>query len=313
VKEDQRIARVAAILGAAARAPAGSRAVEIGIGDDAAVLAAGGKMVLTIDTHVEHVHFERAWLSMQELGRKSFMAAASDLAAMGARPVGALSSLILPKDTTDDDVDEIARGQADAAQEIGAAIVGGNLSSGPFSITTTCVGEATSPLLRSGARAGDLVLVSGELGLAAAGLHMLQRGTPPSRVRDRVVEAWTRPRARIEEGLALANVATACIDVSDGFALDLHRLCEASGVGAEIDEDAVLALGGNTLADAARALGAEQRAFALFGGEDYALVAGAPREIPGFAVVGRFTESRDVVVTSARGREELPARGHSHF
>jgi thiamine-monophosphate kinase len=308
VKEDQRIARLAAILSTSR-----SQGVEVGIGDDAAVVSASGKMVLTVDTHVEHVHFERAWLTMRELGAKSFMAAASDLAAMGARPSCALSSLILPKDVSDEGVDELARGQAEAAKEIGIAIVGGNLSAGPFSITTTCVGEAGAPLLRAGAKAGDLVVVSGELGLASAGLHMLQRGTPASRVRDRVVEAWTRPRARIEEGLALVNAASACIDVSDGFALDLHRLCEASGVGAEIDEAAILALGGATLDEAARALGSEPRTFALFGGEDYALVATSPREVPGFATVGRITQGGGTWITSARGRQELLPLGHSHF
>ena len=122
-----------------------SRELELGIGDDAAVLRPGGRLVWTIDTAVEHVHFERSWLSLSDLGWRSFQAAASDLCAMGARPIGALSSVIFPARFTAAELAQVARGQRAAARVLACPIVGGNLSRGDeLSITTSrCRGSAT--------------------------------------------------------------------------------------------------------------------------------------------------------------------------
>ncbi len=152
--------------------------VELGIGDDAAVLKSAGRWVWTVDAAVEHVHFERAWLSLADLGFRSFQAAASDVSAMGGAPFAALSSVIFPTGFAAAELDQLARGQRAAARALGCAVVGGNLARGTeLSITTTLVGSVPRrPLLRSGARVGDELWLCGELGLAAAGLRLLQAG-----------------------------------------------------------------------------------------------------------------------------------------
>ena len=208
------------------------RLVEVGIGDDAAVLKPFGRSVWTVDTAVEHVHFERRWLSLADLGWRSFNAAASDVCAMGGAPVAALSNVIFPEGFSAAELSLLARGQRAAARALGCEVVGGNLSRGSeLSITTTVLGRVTRPLLRSGARVGDELWLCGELGLAAAGLALLQRGDrSQSAAARRALRAFRRPRAELAAGLALAARAHAAIDISDGLAGDAAHLAEASGV-----------------------------------------------------------------------------------
>ena len=130
--------------------------IELSIGDDAAVLVPPGRVVWTVDTAVEHVHFERGWLSLADLGWRSFHAAASDVCAMAGKPWCALSSVIFPAGFSARELRELARGQRDAAIQLGCRIVGGNLARGAeLSVTTTVLGTAAHPLLRSGAQVGD--------------------------------------------------------------------------------------------------------------------------------------------------------------
>ena len=146
-----------------------SSQVELGIGDDAAVLKSAGRSVWTVDSAVEHVHFERAWLSCADIGFRSFQAAASDISAMGGAPFAALSSVIFPSDFSAAELNQLARGQRAAARALGCAIVGGNLARGAeLSVTTTVLGRVKRPLLRSGARVGDELWLCGELGLPHA-------------------------------------------------------------------------------------------------------------------------------------------------
>ncbi|NOU28212.1 MAG: thiamine-phosphate kinase, partial [Polyangiaceae bacterium] len=149
--EFARIAALRDILGS------GGATVEVGIGDDAAVLRPfEGKLVASVDAQVEHVHFERAWLGWDDVGYRSLMAAASDLAAVGAEPLGAMAALILPSDFSDDDLAALGRGQRAAADRLGCPVVGGNLSrGGGLSVTTTVLGRVDRPLLRSGAAVGE--------------------------------------------------------------------------------------------------------------------------------------------------------------
>ncbi len=143
--------------------------MRVGIGDDAAVLDPGG-LVWTVDVQVDGTHFRPEWASWEDIGWRSFMAAASDLAAMGAEPIAALSSLVLAPAIDDQALDAIARGQAAASLAAGAPVVGGNLARGTeTSITTTLLGRAAQPVLRSGAQPGDGVYLAGPVGLAAAG------------------------------------------------------------------------------------------------------------------------------------------------
>ncbi|MFO0586328.1 MAG: thiamine-phosphate kinase [Polyangiaceae bacterium] len=224
--------------------PADGR-VLVGIGDDAAVLAPSVEpLVWTIDAAVEGVHFRRAWLTFEDIGYRSTMAAVSDLAAMAADPLGVLSALVLPPNVTDDDLYALARGQREAATACGAEVIGGNLARGiELSITTTALGRAPSPAPRAGARPGDALWLLGPVGLAAAGLRFLAGGitrTEPTVATEhpqfaRAIEAWRRPRARIAEGLTLRNVATAAVDISDGLARDVGHLAQASTVRAVLE------------------------------------------------------------------------------
>jgi thiamine-monophosphate kinase len=313
LNERQRLETLRALFGRAAIATG----VTVGIGDDAAVLAPGGApLVWTVDAAVEGVHFRRAWLSFEDLGWRSLMAAASDLAAMGASPRGALSALVLPDDVGDDDLEALARGQADAAAELGTSIVGGNLSrGGELSVTTTLLGEASRPILRSGARADDVVAVAGAMGLAGAAVHALSRGTADARLAA-AISAYRRPRARVTEGLVGAKVAHAAIDLSDGLALDLSRLGGESGVAVVLEDERVLEAAGDDLARAAAALGLDPLELALYGGEDYALVMTfAEGDVPPpFARIGRCTAGSGVFLQSAAGgAREVEPRGFDHF
>jgi thiamine-monophosphate kinase len=301
--EDDKIARIAAILGRG-----GAR---IGIGDDAAVIdPVAGPLVLTVDEQVEGTHFVRALCSLEDVGYRATMAAASDLAAMGAAPVAALSSWVLPESTLDEDVERIARGQREALGELGAFVVGGNLARGPvLSIATTWIGTCESPIARAGARAGDGVYVSGDLGLAAAGFQALSAKieTP-----DAAARAWRRPRARIAEGLAMAGAASAALDVSDGLARDAGHLASSSGVRVALDEDALRAHLHPATIEIARALGKDPLDLALEGGEDYALLCASRAPVEGFVRIGVIEPGEGVVLRGPRG-ERAVTGGFDHF
>jgi thiamine-monophosphate kinase len=310
--EQTRIALLRAALGRRADAR-----VLVGIGDDAAVLAPGADpLVWTVDAQVEGVHFRRELLSLGDLGYRATMAAASDLAAMGASPLGLLAALVLPPWVSDADLEELAAGQREAAEALGTAVIGGNLARGTeLSITTTALGAAARPLTRAGARAGDAVWMAGPVGLAAAGLALLIRGDVVD-ARSPAVLAWRRPRARIGEGLAAAVLARAAVDVSDGLAQDVGHLARASGVRVVLDEAALV---GPELVAAAAALGREPLGLALEGGEDYALVVAlsAGDALEGFTRVGEVTAPEGPARVALRRRDgavaALEERGFDHF
>lgn len=315
MSERARIEQLSRIFGAS---PLASRA-ELGIGDDAAVLAPppGRRLVVSVDEQVEGTHFRRDLVTYSDIGYRATMAAASDLAAMGAEPYAAVAALVVPDDVDDAALVAVARGQAEAAARVGFPVVGGNLARGSaLSIATTVLGLADVPLLRAGARPGDGVFVSGALGLAHLGFVAISRG-----VRDEVMAsaraAWTRPDARIADGLRVRGWAHAAIDVSDGLAKDAGAIAEASGVTIVL-ERALLAAHAEAsgAAAAARALGADVEDAMLRGGEDYALVVTAPEGEPiaGFARIGTVRVGPSVVVLrdAVRGEVEVTG-GFDHF
>ncbi len=280
--------------------------VIVGIGDDAAVLREGsGSIVWTIDAQVEGVHFRREWLSWADVGYRSMMAAASDLAAMGAMPTGALSALTVSDDVSEAMILEVSEGQREAAGLLGCPVIGGNVSrGGTFSVTMTVLGRAAKPLLRSNARPGDLVQVAGRLGDAALGLTHLMGGSRAGAG----IAAWRRPHAQIEAGLRAHASATAAIDVSDGLGQDVEHLARASGVRVVLVEAQLLKC-------APRLDPSDALALALWGGEDYALVVSAPSSIEGFEVIGTVTEGNGVLVKHVDGCEVEAAslgRGYDH-
>jgi thiamine-monophosphate kinase len=212
----------------------------VGPGDDAAVVRAEGVCVTSIDTVVDGVHFELATHSPGDVGHKALATALSDIAAMGAEPGEAYVSVALPDGFA---ALEMVDAMKELAERIGCTLAGGDVVSGPvLTVTVAVTGWATSAehvVLRSGARAGDLVGVTGELGGSGAGLRALKLGD-----RSPYVQRHLRPEPRIDAGLALAAAGvTAMIDVSDGLATDARHLADASGVAIEIRLDDVPAVG----------------------------------------------------------------------
>jgi thiamine-monophosphate kinase len=231
-----------------------------GLRDDAAVLEVpgGGPLVVSVDSVVEGVHVDLSVCEPSDVGWKALMGALSDLAAMGAAPLGALTALCVPGGSGDGSLAlGVMEGVAEASAASGCPVVGGDVSeAGELVVAVTVLGTVTGggpgPVSRSGGRAGDVVAVTGPCGGSAAGLRALRTATGDG-------ESYRRPVARLEEGeLARLAGAHAMIDVSDGLALDLHRLADASGLGFE-------------LVDVPVTPGAT-REEALSGGEDYQLV-----------------------------------------
>jgi len=294
-----------------------SEAVQLGIGDDAAVLRPQAQpLVLSVDVAVEGVHFDRAFLSWAQVGARAMTAAVSDLAAMGARPLAALCSLVAPP-LSEDDFLALHAGIARAARDYACPVIGGNLASGAqLSLSTTVIGTVQGQgLYRNGARAGDEIYVTGPLGSAALGLKLLQllaataEGAP-------FVDAWRAPRARIEQGLALCGRATSAVDVSDGALADLGHICEASQLGAIIEAERIPLAPGMT--ELARKLGADPLQLALSGGEDYELIytlpPGAADPANGTRIGHMLNAHGTVQVIDARGQTiELSTRGYQHF
>lgn len=306
--------------------------VVLGIGDDAALLhvPSGQQLVACTDTLVEGVHFPIG-TAPEDIGWKSLAVNLSDLAAMGATPAWAMLALTMPRSDYRF-VENFAEGFAQLAGQYKLALVGGDITQGPLSITITALGfvPADRALTRAGAKAGDAIFVTGTLGDAAAALCCLDRDDPgadelmsaPANTREELLARLHRPEPRIAAGLALRDVASACIDVSDGLLADLGHVCAASGVGAVIDAEAL------PMSSALLALfdADERRAFALHGGDDYELCFTAPIDRAdriasdfarlGFGAtrIGRVTNEEEIVVRDGNGDPiDVSTRGWQHF
>ena len=306
--------------------------VRLGIGDDGALLAvpAGQLLVVSTDTLVAGAHFlhdSKAY----DIGWKALAVNLSDLAAMGATPAWATLALTLPQFDRQWVID-FADGFAALAREFKLALVGGDTTQGPLSVTVTIHGFVPegAALRRGGARVGDGVFVTGTLGDAAAGLKLLQAkaaDTPdvqngPPGMREMLTDRLNRPTPRIAQGLLMRGRATACIDISDGLVADLGHICSASGVGAEIDVD---------LLPPSSALlshfdSAARHGFQLAGGDDYelcftasepaatALAGDLARSGCGATRIGRIVAPPGVRARDAEGSEVVPPRkGWEHF
>ncbi len=272
LSEDALLAAIAAVAGKV------RPGVEVGIGDDACVLAGG--LVASTDMLADGVHFDAARMSPRDIGHRAAAASLSDMAAMGAEPVCLLAAVGVPAGYAG--VADLAAGVA----EHGVQLAGGDLSrSAALVVSVTAIGRAERPVLRSGGRPGDLLVVTGTLGGQAASGYTA-RVTP-----------------RLAEGRALAGIATAMLDLSDGIATDVRRLAAASGTGAIVELDRL-----------PRAAGASVEQ-ATAGGEDYELLAavpaGAAMPVP-VTVVGRLTDAGAVSLVGAAG-DFSALRGWDHF
>jgi thiamine-monophosphate kinase len=326
-----------------ARIPRGAGVVA-GVGDDAAALETGPLSLLTTDCLVEGVHFRRDWSPARLLGRKALSVNLSDIAAMAGVPRHATVSLCLPAELPVSFVDELYDGLLERAAETGVAVVGGNLSatSGPIVVDIALVGQADRLLRRSGALPGDLVVVSGALGAAAAGLGLLAQGArlgPEGQLVSTGI--WNEAsaasvqhclRAQLDpapplafaRALAEQELAHAGMDLSDGLSGDLLELCRESELSAWLDLEA-LPLDRHA-AGLARAQGHAARDLGLHGGEDYqALLAVPPEnlealreialvwELP-LTAIGEFAAGAPgLFAKTAQGLAPLAAASHEHF
>lgn len=292
----------------------------LGMGDDAAVLSvpAGKQLVVSTDTLVSDVHFF-ATDHPGDIAAKSLAVSLSDLAAMGAEPAWFFLAISLP-DIDSEWCAEFAEGLLEMSVLGQIQLAGGDTTSGPLSITITAMGlvEQGGALRRDGARPGELIVVSGQPGLAALGLQQQQAGAAVHPV---ARQALKRPRPRLELGRQLSGFASSCIDVSDGLAADLGHILRASGCGAE------LRLSQLPAADAFSGLEEEQRwALQLSGGDDYELCFTLPKqnkpELAGIQqrtgvslhVIGETTPGAGLKMLQPGGKEFLLQRaGYEHF
>jgi len=318
--------------------PAAPPDVLAGIGDDAAVVRIGDRLVLlSTDMLVEGVDFDRSTITARDLGYRAIAVNLSDIAAMGGSPRYCLVALGMPRDPDPAWFVELVSGMVEAAREHAVAIVGGDLSRAEtvvLSVTATGESVPGGVVLRSGAKPGDRLVVTGRLGAAAGGLRLLAAG-PREAARARsagwgrdLLDAQCRPAARVAEGQVLARAgATAMIDVSDGLARDLGRVCAASAVGAIVRLDRLPLAPG--LQDLLRLTGDDPLDLALHGGEDLELLATLPAAAvePAAATlaerfgtpltdIGEMRADPDarIVATSQDGAERpLAPAGWDHF
>jgi thiamine-monophosphate kinase len=289
----------------------------VGIGDDAAVLRPSprSQWVITTDAFLEDVHFLRKMHSPGVVGYKSLARATSDIAAMGAAPRFFFLTLGLPDDCTGAWFNRFLRGMAAAARQFGLTLAGGDTTKYPkVLISFTVLGEMRrgKAVLRSGAKPGDLLCVSGELGEAEFGLQLVLKGLSAQRRWEKLLKKHAHPEPRLELGqwLAQRGVASAMIDTSDGLSTDLGHICDASGVGAVVWESKV------PLPNVPAALKGpvfDPLKLALHGGEDYELLFTVPKgkrkQIPSqfrgvpVTIIGEITRKKSVFLVGDDGRK----------
>lgn len=306
--------------------------VTLGIGDDTAIVAdsPGQEWLLTVDTMVEEIHFRNDTMSDYDVGFKALAANISDIAAMGGLPKHALVSVSVPAQWDDKRMSLLYDGLYACAEKYGVAIIGGDTTSAPQNlvITVTLVGivEAGRAIRRSGARAGQLLILTGPTGLSAGGLHYLLNGRvgdPPIRL----IQAHQRPTPSVRAGRLLLEKdwGTSLNDVSDGVASEAWEIAKASNVKLLLNESQLPISG--ELAKYAHDNGINPLDWVLYGGEDYVLLGTVDREhvsimrecfreegIPLFIIGEVVSGMPEVVMTTASGgNQPIAMRGYNHF
>ena len=289
------------------RARVGHPFVLAGIGDDCAILRVkpGHEVLVTTDFSLEGVHFRREWLPAWDIGRRCLVRGLSDIAAMGGEPTAVFLSLAVPKSTKQAWIDEFFQGVLELAKTYKVRLAGGDLAQSPGGVLADIVVVGQVPkgqaLMRSGAKPGDGIYVSVALGRAIE-LEWWKR------LRPRQTKYILRHDPRIKLGVALRKLASACIDVSDGLSTDLSHICEESGVGAVVEQEAIPVITGSRLE------------LALHGGQDYELLFTSSKPVPEkiggvyVTLIGEIIKGRKMQLVDAAGRRrELPVCGWEHF
>jgi thiamine-monophosphate kinase len=297
------------------------RGVAVGIGDDCAILQVpdGHEMLVTTDFSLEGVHFRRDWHPPEVVGHRCLARGLSDIAAVGGEPIAAFLSLALPRNVSQGWVDRFLKGLLKLADAFKVSLAGGDTAQSRGDVLADIVIIGSAPkgqaIRRSGARPGDIIYVTGGLGGSAATLDLLSSGR---KLRHRDFPQHFHPVPRIEAGrfLRRRKLASAMIDISDGLSTDLGHICDESGVGAEIQSEAL-----------PRAIiGTPSRpvdlSFALHGGDDYELLftvrpdRSIPARIEGVPVtqIGQITHGQKIVLLDQQGiAHRLRPQGWEHF
>lgn len=268
-------------------------------------------LLLTTDSLVEGTHFDLSYFDFYSLGVKLAVSNLSDLAAMGGRPKWALLTLGSPKPIDLSFIEPFMEGLLSTLKKYSAHLTGGDTVKSPFFFfSLTLIGETDKPLLRKGAKKGDFIFVSKPLGGSASFLRLIKR-IPFEEIPENLKKAHLRPVPEVELGLAIKEIASSCIDISDGLLLDLSRVCKASEVSAEIDEERIPVEEGATFEEA------------LSGGEDYALLFTVPEENLSFLKnlsqkifqIGKIIEGDGEIflLTREGERKNLSPMGYDHF
>lgn len=301
--------------------------VEVGVGDDAAAMDIGDEhLVITTDMLIGHVHFPPG-TPVEQIGRKAMIVNLSDLAAMGANPLGLVFSIGAPRDTEADFIEKLLESMNSQAKKYDAYLVGGDLNeSKDIIISGTAFGRIPKDqlLTRSGAQAGDVIAVTGDLGGATAGVKILVEGLRQEGYEE-LVKAFTEPTARIEVGRILAESGgtTSAIDVTDGLAANLWQISRMSKVKLIIDEEKLPI---NPIVEKfSKEHDFDLEDFTLFGGEDFELLFTVKKEAWDsvkkaiedqriqVTVIGEVSKGSGVYVKKNGKEEELPDRGYEHF
>jgi thiamine-monophosphate kinase len=310
----ERIARSSRTAGA-------SKLIARGIGDDCAVLRVpeGHQTLVTTDFSLEGVHFRREWHPPDSVGHRCLVRGLSDIAAMSGEPLAAFLSLALPAELPQRWVDQFMKGMLTLARRFGVTLAGGDTAQSPAGVLAdiTVMGSvpAGQAILRSGARPGDSIFVTGELGAPVALLEQMF-DNPARKFRAAAFPAhfYPEPRIAVARQLRTKKLATAMIDISDGLSTDLRHICESSGVGATLIERAlpIASLGRHEV----------ERRHALHGGDEYQLLFTAPatrrlpKQIAGVLItrIGYINQGSEIVVEHENGyTTELEAGGWEHF
>ena len=307
--------------------------VILGIGDDAAITRPpkqGKNLVLTTDMLVENSHFSKSTYTPFQIGRKSSVSNISDIAAMGATPKHMLISLAIPKDTTVEYIDSLYDGITEETDKHNINIIGGNITgspSGALIINITLIGETDKEIRRSGAKPGDCLMVTGDIGKSAAGLHILQHNPKISKkTKDTLKKAHLEPQHRLKESQVLEklNCITSMNDISDGLATETKEICEASNTGAIIYKQKIPT--SKATDELLKAIQKDTKETALYGGEDFELLFTAKKQDTKkiidtlkkqtgttATIIGKITEEKRIYLIDKNKKTELKKTGYDHF
>ena len=295
----------------------------VGIGDDCAVIPMGeNDLLVTTDMLIEGVHFLRSDAIPEQVGYKSVAVNLSDIAAMGGRPIGTFLSIALPKDAQGEWAERFMEGFAEISRHYGVPLLGGDTTSSlrDVAVNVAVVGTCShgGAILRSGARVGDTIFVTGPLGDSGAGLKAILEGIERTAEVEALIDRHYRPTPRVAEGVAIrtSGKARAMMDISDGIASDLGHILRASGVGAEVDLDSLPI--SPQMRTVAAAKGWNASHLAASAGEDYELLVVGTSELPQLVdiplySIGRITAGSGIVWLEGGKKTEFNKSGYKHF